>query len=505
MNPLPLLLALAALTAGLSAAPATKAAPAGNNTTQTDTKAAEARQDEFYERLEIPTPAGEVCEVSSIALMPGKKVAIGTRRGDVWVVEGAYGQDLSKVKWTKFASSLHEPLGMFWKDGSIYAMHRPEFSRLTDTSGDGRANRFDTVCSTWGISGDYHEYAFGSEPDKNGDVWMLLCLTGSFHAHSPWRGWCARITPEGKFIPTASGIRSPGGIGANAQGDMFYTDNQGVWNGSSSLKWLRPGSFQGNPTGNKSSLLTNFPAPPEPTSGSRILTERLKFPEFVPPAVILPHARVGNSPSGIACDMAKGKFGPWAEQMLIGEQTASQVQRINLEQVNGLYQGAVFHFLGGFEAGLIPVRMDQADGTLFIGGSNRGWGSRGSKPFTFERVRWKGKTPFEMQAISARHDGFEVTFTAPADATFAGDVKSYALDTFTYIYQSAYGSPEVDQTTPTIKSATVSADGLKVHLVVDGLERGHVHHLVAGGVKSKAGQALWHSEGWYTLNEIPAK
>jgi hypothetical protein len=56
-----------------------------------------------------------------------------------------------------------------------------------------------------------------------------------------------------------------------------------------------------------------------------------------------------------------------------------------------------------------------------------------------------------------------------------------------------------------VKSATVSADGLKVRLVIDGLVRGHVHHLVADGVRNKAGDALWHNEGWYTLNEIPAK
>ena len=499
MKKLSLFLALLALTAGLAAAPA----KAAKGAKKPDTKESEARQDEFYDRVEIPTPVGEVCEVSSIALMPGKKVAIGTRRGDVWIAEGAYDADLSKIKWTKFASSLHEPLGMFWKDGSIFATNRPELSRLTDTDGDGKADRFDSICSKWGINGDYHEYAFGSEPDRNGDVWVVLCLSGSFHAHSPWRGWCVRVTPEGKMIPTCSGIRSPGGIGANEKGDMFYTDNQGVWNGSSALKWLRPGSFQGNPTGNKSSALANFPAPPEPVSGSRILTERLKFPDFVPPSVILPHGIVGNSPSGVACDMTKGKFGPWENQMMVGEQTASQVQRINLEVVNGLYQGACFHFLAGFEAGLIPVRMDQEDGTMFVGGSNRGWGSRGSKPFTFERVRFKGKVPFEMHDISARHDGFEVTFTHPVDAAAAADLKNYSMDTFTYIYQSSYGSPEVDQTTPTVKSATVSADGLKVRLVVDGLVRGHIHHLVTS-VRSKAGDSLWHNEGWYTLNEIPS-
>ncbi len=78
----------------------------------------------------------------------------------------------------------------------------------------------------------------------------------------------ASTTPSSALCGPPSGIRSPGGIGHNDKGDFFYTDNQGVWNGSSSLKWLRPGSFQGNPTGNKSAPLLNFPAPPERAAGA---------------------------------------------------------------------------------------------------------------------------------------------------------------------------------------------------------------------------------------------
>jgi UDP-2,3-diacylglucosamine pyrophosphatase LpxH len=77
------------------------------------------------------------------------------------------------------------------------------------------------------------------------------------------------------------------------------------------------------------------------------------------------------------------------------------------------------------------------------------------------------------------------------------------MDAWTYIYQAAYGSPEVDQATPKITAAVVSPDKKKVRLTVDGLVRGHVHHLVAKGVKSASGGGLWHPEAWYTLNEIP--
>jgi hypothetical protein len=462
-----------------------------------------ATQSDFYLREEIPLPPGEVMEIGSIALLPEQKIAVTTRRGDLWICSGAYADDLTQVTWKKFAQGLHEPFGMFWKAGWLYLTQRPEVTRLKDSTGSGLADTFETICSDWGIKGDYHEYAFGSDPDKNGDIWVVLCLTGSFTAESDWRGWCVRVTPDGKMIPTCSGIRSPGGIGFNAEGEVFYCDNQGPWNGSSSLKWLKPGSFQGNPSGNKFATLANFPAPPEVEDESRILAQRLKHREFIPPAVVFPHGKVGQSPTGIACDQTGGKFGPWAKQLYVGEQTHSQVQRVCLEKVNDLYQGAVFPFLEGFEAGLIPVRLDQDAGLLFVGGSNRGWASRGSKPFTFERVKWTGKTPFEIQTMTANKDGFTLTFTEPVDPATAGDPKSYAMDAFTYIYQSKYGSPEVDQATPKITAATVSPDKKSVRLRIDGLVRGHVHHLLSQGVKSASGRNLWHPDAYYTLNEIP--
>ena len=79
------------------------------------------------------------------------------------------------------------------------------------------------------------------------------------------------------------------------------------------------------------------------------------------------------------------------------------------------------------------------------------------------------------------------------------------MTTYTYIYQSSYGSPEVDHTEPVIKSATVSDDGKSVRLVIDGLQRGHVHELHAAGLRSTEALPLLHSEAYYTLNFIPKK
>ena len=143
------------------------------------------------------------------------------------------------------------------------------------------------------------------------------------------------------------------------------------------------------------------------------------------------------------------------------------------------------------------------DGSLFVGGTDRGWGARGGKPFALQRLVWTGKKPFEISEMRARPDGFELAFTSAADRGTASSPASYQIETYTYIYQSSYGSPEVDGTKPTIKSATVAEDGLSVRLVIDGLQEGHIHELHLPGVRSAQGQPLVHDAAYYTLNQVP--
>lgn len=178
--------------------------------------------------------------------------------------------------------------------------------------------------------------------------------------------------------------------------------------------------------------------------------------------------------------------------------------RCSLEKVQGHYQGACFPFLEGFNSGSLGLELT-ANGKMFVGGTNRGWGSRGRKPFAIDRVDWTGKVPFEVHEMRAKPDGFELTFTHSVDPITVEDVASYTMSTYTYIYQSAYGSPEVDHTEPKITKAVVGEDGKSVRLYVDGLQEGHVHELHSEGVRSQEGLPLLHPEAYYTLNYLPSK
>jgi hypothetical protein len=303
-------------------------------------------------------------------------------------------------------------------------------------------------------------------------------------------------------------VRSPGGIGYNAEGDVFYTDNQGPWNGACHLKHITKGGFVGHPDSfrwyKEPEAKYLGPAPKVPKSGSRIMVEAKKIPQLVPPPVTFPYGKMGQSASGIDCDLSGGKFGPFEKQLFVGDQTHSTIMRVFLEKINGHYQGACFPFRAGFGSGVVPVRFAK-DGSLIVGGTNRGWGSRGPKTFAIERLVWTGKTPFEIQEMRAKPDGFELTFTKPIDPVSAGKTDSYMMNTFTYIYQASYGSPEVDQTTPKITKVEVGKDGKSVRLTVDRLQEGHIHDLAVPGVRSLDGEALLHPQAYYTLNYIPKK
>jgi hypothetical protein len=285
---------------------------------------------------------------------------------------------------------------------------------------------------------------------------------------------------------------------------MFYAESQGPWNGSCSLKVLQPGGFMGHPVSFKwydlaPSLGTK---PVEPNTRSRLLTERQRVKELVPYAVVFPYIKMGRSISGFMVDRTGGRFGPFENQMFVGDFSLSVIMRATTEQVNGVWQGACYPFREGLATGLLACQFTP-QGDLLVGGTNRGWPVRGPRAYAIQRLDWTGQVPFEIKEINARSDGFLVTFTKPVDRSIASKPESYALTTYTHIYQQGYGSPEVDHTTPRVVKAIVSADGFQSQLRIDGLMQGHVHDFDLQQIRSVDGAPLVHVNAYYTLNEIP--
>lgn len=464
----------------------------------------EEREREFYPIVSIPLPKDVVIEAGAFAVMPDQRIAVGTRHGEIFIIDGI---DEAKPvpRFHRFASGLDEIFGLAWADGGFRVTQSCEVTRVSDSNGDGIADRFETISDAWGYA-NYHEYAFGSKLDRDGNQFVALGLSESYHSYALNRGFIMKIDGEGRTTAFASGLRSPGGIGFDEHDALFYVESQGPWNCSCSLKAVAQGSFHGHPA--SFAWYPNSPElgaePIEPVSGTRIVTEKQRIRQLVPYAVIFPYIRMGRSITAFTVNRTRGRFGPFENQLFLGDYTQSILMRATTEQVQGVWQGACYPFREGLSTGILNTEFT-AGGHLICGGTNRGWPVRGIKPFALERLDWNGRMPFEINRVTIEPDGFRISFTKPVEPVTGRSVGSYAISAFTHPYHSGYGGPEIEQHRPAVTSVNLADDGLSVRVVIDGLRRGFVYELDLVRLRSSEDEALLHRNAFYTVNEIPVR
>ena len=144
------------------------------------------------------------------------------------------------------------------------------------------------------------------------------------------------------------------------------------------------------------------------------------------------------------------------------------------------------------------------DASLYVGQTSRGWGSTGGVNFGLERVVWRGHVPFEMKAVRAMPDGFEIEFTKPVARATAAHLANYQITSFIYKYHVVYGSPVVDEQRHRILGAALSENGTRVRLAVENPRRHYIHEILLTGIRAaEDGEPPLHNSAYYTLNEIP--
>jgi cytochrome c551/c552 len=487
------------------------------------------KEDDYFKILRVPAPEGLILEVGGLCTLPNGDVGVTTRRGDVYIIENPTSQ---RPYFRKFATGMHEVLGLAYKDGALYCAQRGELTKLVDTDMDGKADVYETIYA-WPITGNYHEYSYGPKIAPDGSFFVTLnctCPPSWWHMQSqvPWRGWALNIKENGDMQPWATGMRSPCGI-SMIDGELFYTDNQGDWVGSGSVMPIRKGGFQGHPAGLVWTSMPNSPLkltqkqvydldpPPvlqfdrdgneiQPknqvgTKFTTVFEMKKSIPELQLPAVWLPHGILGISNSEIV-KIPEGAFGPFAGQLLVGDQGQSMVDRVFMEKVNGEYQGASFAFRSGFQSGIVRLAWAK-DGSLIAGETNRGWGSAGQATEGIQRMVWNNKMPFEMRAVRAMPDGFEIEFTKPVNKSVAEDLASYSVESYIYKYQPIYGSPPMNTEKCPVTGVKVSDDGMRARIVVTNLRQYYIHTITLGGIKDQSALSLLHPIAYYTLNSIP--
>ena len=424
--------------------------------------------------------------VGGMDFLPDGRLVISTwLENKVYLVSGVQGSGPFVEK--EIAAGLNDPLGLKVVDGQIYVLERKRLLRLVDLNGDEVIDRFDTVSTGWGSLNSFHEFDNGLAY-RDGYFYITLTVAIDFGGSSsdgqhPDRGKALQIDPRtGAFRFVAAGLRSPNGVGTGVDGQVFITDNQGDWLPANKLIHLQEGAFYGHRD-------VDFAG----TAGLPV----------TPPALWLPHNLIANSPS----QPAPLADGPYRGQMIFGDVTYGGVTRAFLEKVDGQYQGAAFRFTQGLEAGINRLVWGP-DSALYVGGVGAvgNWGQPGKLGYGLQRLRYNGRSTFELLAVRARTDGLELEFTQPLPTGPADAVTSYALKQWTYEPTTAYGGAPVNQVALSPGAVRVSADRRRVFLAVQGLKTGYVVHLqVAPNVRNAVGEVLWNAEAWYTLNRVPTQ
>ncbi|MEL6863649.1 MAG: family 16 glycoside hydrolase [Bacteroidota bacterium] len=432
-------------------------------------------------------PDGFTPKVGGIGFLSDGRMVLSTwdAAGSVFILDGVQSGDPSKVTVKTIAKGFAEPLGLKVVDDEIYVLQKQELTQLIDHNGDDYIDEYRTVCNAWLVSANFHEFAFGLAY-KDGYFYATLATAinpggASTQPQIPDRGKVVKISrADGSHEFIAHGLRTPNGVGIGVDGEVFVTDNQGDWLPSSKVVHVQEGAWFG-------SRSVDF-------EGTANLTETL-------PVVWLPQDEIGNSPS---TPLAIND-GPYKGQMIHGEVTNGGIKRVFVEKVNGAYQGCLFRFIQGLEAGVNRLAWGP-DGALYVGGigSTGNWGHTGKLWYGLQRLAYNGQSAFEMLAVRAKSNGIEVEFTEALSEGEGWNPEDYLIKQWRYEPTKEYGGPKLDETQLKVLSASVSNDRKRVFLELEGMKEGHVIYIqLLNHFVSAMGHSLWTTEGWYTMNQIP--
>lgn len=404
------------------------------------------------ERVPAPTdPHGrpQLFEPLGIDLDPKDgSLVVSTRTAGVW--------RFKENTWTMIADGLLDALGLIIEDDRIVVGQKAELTAIYDKDGDGFYETYRTLSDDFLFTANYHGYLHGPAKDKAGNYYFALNLdhrdgrqihkaNGKFMgSQGGYRGWVLQVTPEGKTIPFAMGLRSPAGIATGPDGKIYYTENQGEYNGTSKLHVLKKGGYYGHPSG-----LVDLP-------GMKPDSPEVAWDKWVPKRevsiALMPHARIANSPGSPVWDTTGRKFGPFAGDMFCGDQTLSTLFRMLPKENN---EAAVIHFAENFPSGVMRLCFDK-EGSLYVGQTGRGWRARGGSEHALVKLTYTRTDAPTLKDITRDGETFTLHFAGKGSELPAKP--GISVESWYYHDKPDYGSLQNNKVAEVIASQKVDME-----------------------------------------------
>ena len=431
----------------------------------------------FMEEMVIPELEGFI---GGLDILSSGRLVAATWKGDgrVYVLDGDL-DSLETVKVNEIASGLNKPLGLKVVDDEIFILQQQELTQLIDNDGNELIDEYRVVSNNWEVSTDYTELAIGLEYKEGyfyGVLGMPLDQDGAILIEDlHHRGVLVRIGFDGNQQIIGDGIQLSGGVSFQ-DNIMAISDQRNPWFSDSRVLFAPPHSIEGdhqNKTGYLDFGSIWLPVNPWHTPGQPF------------------YLRTGFYQ------------GDW----LVGDMVQAELYRLALDKVGPHYQGAVFPFSGNLP---VPISrmVELPDGSFFVSGFSlqEPWGTVESDFSTNFRLSLGEESVFEMKAIQATQEGFDIEFTRRLD-----EEHLMSHDIFS-IHQWPNSEVRRDRTRKrsgrerlAIRTKELLSDGRTVRIKVDGAKTGHIVYFnIDPMLTSIDEEPLWSNEAWYSFNWRPA-
>lgn len=394
-----------------------------------------------------------------------------TLDGDVWLARGLDGNS-GGVRWSRFASGLHEPLTAAIRDEQIYVFDRNGIWRLRDTNGDGEADVHELFSNAFAQTADMREFPSTIRLAPGGE--FVIAKGGqeaaTFGKHN---GSVLRVSADGgRATVLGYGFRQPN-LGVNIRtGLVTASDQQGNYIPSTPLHIVGDAQFYGFLSDKKPREV--YPAP------------------IADPLTWIPHSANASSMSQIW--LFNARMGPLNDGLVYIGFNNPELFRILLNNRGAKSQAAVVSITRAFDFPPLNGSVNPVDGQLYVAGFQiLGWGTTATRLAGLGRVRYTGAPSTIPREVSPMDSGVLLRFDVPLDPVKAVNPDSYSLATWHYKRTYQYGSPQfkadgttgIDPLMPS--SAYLSQDGRSVFIGVPGMTP--VMQLRVGwSLATKAGQ-----------------
>ncbi|MDD7985319.1 DUF1080 domain-containing protein [Lentisphaera marina] len=420
----------------------------------------------------------------------GTRAALCTWDGDVWIVSGI-DQGLKNLTWKRYATGLHEPLGLKIVDEVIYTVGDDQITRFHDLNNDGEADFYENFNNDWDLTEAFHAFCFDLQVGPKGDFFFSFGSPVNPGGHGFQRigrhhGTIMKVSPDGqKMSIYASGFRAPNGIGIAANGQVTCGDNEGSFVSASPIHWVEPDKFHGvvdtyrGTQKLKTEPIARYFLPMRPKRwAEKIKAEGGNIEEMVdhsempkPLAWLSKKRQVDNSGGGQV--WTGENWGPLSGELLHLSYGQSKVYLVLKEKKNGIMQGGVVNLPFKLTSSAMRARVNSKDGQVYLSGLN-GWQSNADKDGGFDRIRYTGKKLYMAIGLKSAEGALDISFSQKLDKAFAQDIANFSIKAWNIKWSQDYGSPEMPQKGFQVKKAELLKDGKTVRLSIPDLRPVHM-------------------------------